>query len=163
MKRPNNSKSGFSLIDVIMGMSILAIAIIGIQVAQNNYMRMSSQVEANLRAISLGNSVMNLIRMHRFDENITAPWDSTLGINAGETSAAYYDDIDDYDGTSWDFSGDGYAGYEVQTQVFCVNMASSWVNEVGGFTSFKRIIVSVNHAVLDDPVVFTSLMAGIEE
>jgi len=161
MKRPDQ-QSGFSIIDMIMGLSIIAVAIVGIQLTQSNYVQMSSQVEVNLRAISLGNSVMNTIRMHRFDENATAPWDSTLGTNMGESSLQDYDDIDDYAGAAWDFSSDGYAGYDVNSRIFCVNLSDSWVDSVGFYTTFKRIIVSVNHSEMSAPVVFSSIVVGID-
>ncbi len=156
-------QAGFSLVDMIMGLSIIAVAIVGIQIAQNNYVNMSSRTEVRLRAISVGNSVMNVIRMHRFDENSNAPWDSTWGTNTGETSMALYDDIDDYAGAVWDFSADGINGYSITSRVFSVNIASSWLDSVAYFTSFKRIIVQVSHPILDSPVIFTSLMAGIDE
>jgi len=162
MRHLSKSQSGFSMIDMIMGLSILAVAIVGIQLAQRNYVQMSGQVEVNLRAISLGNSVMNTIRMHRFDENLTAPWDSTLGTDTGETSLILYDDIDDYNGASWDFSSDGYDGYNVTTSVFSVDLNTSWLDNAGVFTSFKRIIVSIDHSAMDSPVVFTSIVAGID-
>jgi hypothetical protein len=150
------------MIDMIMGLSVIAVAIVGIQLAQRNYVSTSDQVEVNLRAISLGNSVMNIIRMHRFDENATAPWDSTLGTDTGETSLILYDDIDDYNGATWDFSGDGYPGYTVTSSIFSVDLNTSWVDDAGAFTSFKRIIVSIDHPAMDSPVVFSSIMAGID-
>jgi len=162
MKHSRHSQSGFSLIDMIMGLSIIAVAIVGVQLAQRNYVEMSTQVETNLRAVTLGNSVMNTIRMHRFDENATAPWDSTLGKNTGETVLSDFDDIDDYDGAIWDFSADGYAGFAVTTSVFSVDLASSWMDNTGEFTSFKRIIVSINHDAMDVPLVFSSIMSGID-
>ncbi|MCF6237573.1 MAG: hypothetical protein L3J79_01960 [Candidatus Marinimicrobia bacterium] len=162
MKRPD-PQSGFSIIDMIVGLSILAVAIVGIMIVQQNYIQMSSNVELGLRAISLGNSVMNTIRMHAYDENASSPWSSTIGANtdAGESALADYDDIDDYAGATWDFSSDGYLGYSVTTRVFYIDIATSWVDSVGPTTSFKRIIVRVDHSDMESPVVFSSLVAGI--
>ena len=153
---------GFTIPDIIMSLSIIAVAIVGIMVAQNNYVQSSSRVEIGLRAISLGNSVMNTIRSHRYDENTGSPWSGTLGPDMGESSLADYDDIDDYDGADWDFSSDGFSGFTVDTQVFPVNLSTSWLAEVAPPTTFKRIIVTIDHAVLTTPVIFTSLMGGIE-
>ncbi|NQV41712.1 MAG: hypothetical protein HQ506_05095 [Candidatus Marinimicrobia bacterium] len=163
MKRLNASQAGFSIIDMIMGLSILAIAIVGIQIAQNNYINMSNQVEISLRGISLGNSVMNLIRMHPFDENSLPPWSATLGQDSGESALVDNDDIDDYAGASWDFSADGFPGYIVTSRVFCINKDVSWLDSVATGLSFKRIIVSVNHPQLESPLVFSSLMAGVTD
>ena len=161
MKRHRRSQSEFSLIDMIMGLSIIAVAIVGIQLAQRNYVEMSTQVETNLRAVTLGNSVMNTIRMHRFDENTSSPWVATLGAD-GESSMSDYDDIDDYAGASWDFSSDGFAGYTVSTRVFCINLDTSWLDSVAVGQDYKRIIVSVNHPAMDVPAIMTSIFAGIE-
>ena len=159
MKRPN--RNGFSIVDMIMGLSIIAVAIVGIMTAQRNYIQMTNRVEVGLRSVSLANSVMNTIRMHRFDENTTEPWSVTLGPEGGETSANY-DDIDDYAGTSWDFSSDGFSGFTITSRVFCVNLATSWLDSVGTGFNYKRIIVSVDHGVLENPVVMSSIYAGID-
>ena len=154
------SSSGFSIIDIIMALSIISVAIVGIMLAQRNYIQSTSRVEVGLRAISLANSVMSTIRMHRFDENLEEPWDVTLG--AEEGSVADYDDIDDYAGVSWDFSSDGFPGYTITSRVFNVSLGTSWLDSVDVRTNFKRIIVSVNHGVLNSPVVLSSLYAGID-
>lgn len=161
MKHPN-SQFGFSIMDMIIGLSIVAVAIVGILGVQENYVNKSSQIELSLRAISLGNSVMNTIRMHAYDENYNSPWSTTIGANtdAGESALADYDDIDDYAGASWDFSGDGYDGFNVTTRVFYIDIATSWIDSVGPATSFKRIIVTVDHDILESPINFSSLMAG---
>ena len=161
MRHLKQFQTGFSIIDMIIGISIIAIAILAIQVALSNYISMSTRVEVGLRAVSLGNSVMNTIRMHRYDENLSSPWSISYGTDAGESTSADYDDIDDYAGTSWDFSGDGFAGYTVTTRVHCVDLTTSWTDSVGPGSTFKRIIVSIDHDAMDSPMIFSSLMAGI--
>ena len=161
MKHPDNRQSGFSIIDMIMGLGILAIAIVGIQIAQNNYINMSNRVEIGLRGVSLGNSVMNQIRMHRYDENATFPWGDTLGTDVGESTLSDYDDIDDYAGATWDFSGEGFPGYTVTSRGFNINVPPHWLDSVGVGPNFKRIIVRVNHPELESPLLFSSIMAGI--
>ncbi|MEA3286756.1 MAG: hypothetical protein U9Q77_05210 [Candidatus Marinimicrobia bacterium] len=162
MKRPD-PQSGFSIMDIIMGLSIIAVAIVGMMLAQRNYVQQSSQVEVGLRAVSLGNSVMNIIRMHAYDDSTSSPWSPSLGPNTGESSADDYDDIDDYDGASWDFSNDGFAGFTINTRVFNVQIPTNWVDSVGTGGNFKKITVTVNHSVLKSPVTFSSIVAGIEE
>ncbi len=160
MKRPD-PQSGFSIVDMIIGLSIVAIAIVGIMLAQQNYVRMTSQVEASLRAIALGNSVMQTIRMHRFDEETKPPWSISYGTDTGESGMSNYDDIDDYAGATWDHSSYGYAGYSVNTRVFCIDLESSWVDSVGPGKNYKRIIVSVSNSTLDEPIVLSSIYAGV--
>jgi len=158
----HKAKQGFSIPDMIMGLSIIAVAVVGMMFAQRNYVQMSNRVELGLRAVTLANSVMNTIRMHRFDESLHKTWSTSLGADGGESTAADYDDIDDYAGTSWDFSSDGFTGFTITSRVFNVHLGTSWVDSVGPGTDYKRIIVSVNHAVLDGPVVVSSLYAGID-
>jgi len=43
-----------------------------------------------------------------------------------------------------------------------VDLNTSWTDNAGVFTSFKRIIVSIDHSAMDSPVVFTSIVAGID-
>lgn len=160
----NNShqNSGFSLVDTIIGMTIIAVAIVGIQIAQTNYVRASDRTEFGVRAVTLANSVMNIIRMHNFDENANSPWSTSLGEDTGESSLADYDDIDDYADGSWDFSGDGFDGFSVQSRIFYVAVPTNWLDSTGTATNFKRIIVSVNHSVLEAPVIVSSIVAGVE-
>ena len=158
----HNQQSGFSIIDMIMGLSIIDIGIVGVQYVQRNYIESASQVEINLRAISLGNSVMNIIRMHAYDESTASPWSLTLGPDLGESSNTDYDDIDDYAGASWDFSSDGFEGFTVNTQVFYVEVPNNWLDSIGTRSNFKRIVVTVSHQVLNAPVIFTSLMTGVD-
>ena len=157
----SSSQSGFSIMDMIIGLSIVSIAIVGILLAQRNYINSAAQVEVGIRAVTLGNYVMQTIRMHRFDENNATPWSTGYGTDTGESTMADYDDIDDYANATWDFSSDGYSGYTVQTRVFCVDLSSSWLDSVGPGTNYKRIIVGVNNSALEGPVLFSSLYAGI--
>jgi len=99
--------------------------------------------------------------MHRYDENLDAPWSSSYGTDSGESTSADYDDIDDYANAIWDFSADGFSGFSVTTRVFCVALATSWEDSVGPGASFKRIIVSIDHDALNSPMKFSSIMAGI--
>ena len=157
----SSSQSGFSIMDMIIGLSIVSIAIVGILLAQRNYINSAAKVEVGIRAVTLGNYVMQTIRMHRFDENPTPSWSTSYGPDTGESTMASYDDIDDYAAASWDFSSDGYAGYSVSTRVFCVDLSSSWLDSVGPGTNYKRIIVGVSNPALEGPVIFSSLYAGI--
>lgn len=157
----SNPQAGFSILDMIIGLSIISIAVVGILLAQGNFANSAAQTEVGLKAVSLGNYVMQTIRKHRFDEETNTPWSTSYGTDTGESSSSDYDDIDDYANASWDFSSDGYLGYTISTRVFCVDLSNSWVDSVGPGSDFKRIIVQVNHDALDNAVVLSSLYAGI--
>lgn len=153
-----NRDAGFSIPDIIMGMTIIAVAVVGIMGVQRNYVEQVNRTIIQTRAISLGNAVMSTIRMHRYDENASEPWSSSLG--ADSETMANYDDIDDYAYTSWDFSSLGYVGFDVLTKVWYVDTGTSWLDSVAGPTDFKRITVIVDHDILSDPIVFYSLAGG---
>ncbi len=156
----HKNQAGFSIPDMLVGLSIVAVAIVGVLYAQRSYVRQADVIEIRSRATTLANSVMSTIRMHRYDENTDEPWSATLGANSGETSTADYDDVDDYAAASWNFSALGYPNFTVSTRVFYVDIQNSWLDSVGGPTSYKRIIVSVDHDVLDRPLVISTLAAG---
>ena len=156
----SNRNAGFTITDIIMGMSIIAIAVVGVLSIQNNYVNQASQIELRTRAVSLGNAVMSTVRMHRFDENTGIPWTSNANLGSDSESMSGYDDVDDYVDASWDFSSLGYAGFTVTTRIFYVNIANSWVDSVAGPTDYKRIIVGVNNAELSTPVRLSTLVGG---
>ena len=135
--------SGFTITDLIVGMMIIAVAIVGIMYAEQAYIQNADRVELGVRGVSLGNAVMNTIRMHRYDENTSSPWSSSLGTDSGESAPTNYDDVDDYAGATWNFSAEGYPGFSVNTRVFYIDIETSWLDSVGGPTDFKRIIVTI--------------------
>lgn len=158
----SSGSSGFTITDLIVGMMIIAVAIVGMMYAERAYIQNADRVELGVRGVSLGNAVMNTIRMHRYDENTSSPWSSSLGTDSGESSSSSYDDIDDYVGTSWDFSSLGYPGFTVSTRIFYVDIETSWMDSVGGPTGFKRIIVTIGHAGLSSDISMSSLMGSLE-
>ncbi len=160
--RIDRKSSAFSIPDLIMGMFIIAIALIGIMYGERAYIANADRVELGVRGVSLGNAVMNTIRMHRFDENTSSPWSSSLGSDTGESSSSDYDDIDDYAAASWDFSSLGYTGFSVTTRIFYVDINTSWLDSVGGPTHYKRIIVTIDHTGMKNSLNFTSLLASLE-
>ena len=54
--------------------------------------------DVRIRQSALLNSIENLIRARKFDENNLAPWTSalSLGVDSNETSINQFDDVDDF-------------------------------------------------------------------
>lgn len=115
---------GFTLIEMITSIVILAIALVGVA----NMVSLGNSNSANIlvqtRAMALGQSYLDEIMGRRFDERAAAsgfdpcfgldPMDSgrcsaVLGPDSGETSRDHYDDVDDYNGLE---EGDGVAPLE---------------------------------------------------
>jgi MSHA pilin protein MshD len=146
--------SGFSLLEIILGVVIIGIAFVGAMYALSAIESRGARVETFLRATSMANSIMEVIRSNRFDENTSPPWGTVLGPE--ESSPQDYDDVDDYIGFSWSFSE--YPGYQGSTRVFYVNPTISWIDSINAVTNYKRIIVTVHHEGLDTPIVLSSLV-----
>ncbi len=149
-------QSGFSLVELVVGVLVMGVAFVGAMYAHAELEAKSTRSESVMRATSLANSVMEVIRAHNFDDNATTPWSSTLGPEEG--SASSYDDVDDYAGYSWTVSG--YTGFQATSRVFYVNPSSSWLDSTGAVTSYKRILVTVQYDGLKNPLVLTSLISS---
>jgi len=133
-----NHSKGFTLIELVTGIVVLAISLTLLSTLLFPQARNSVDAIQQVRATELGNALMSEILARRFDEQssansnqrcgegdpCTAP--ANLGPDGGETRADY-DDVDDYDGlaqTGTDFAtgqgnsiGDLYNGFALEVSV----------------------------------------------
>ena len=151
-----NSHSGFTIIELIIGVMIIGIAFVAVMFAHTQIQTNSTRVEFTLRSTVLANSIMKVVRSHNFDENESPPWSSMLGPD--ESSSSEFDDVDDYIGYVWPSQSAGYTGYTVTTRVFYVNPSISLLDSTGVITDYKRIIISVYTDGLPQPVILSSLI-----
>lgn len=149
------SENGFSLMDLIVGLSIITIAFTVFFVSSTNISSAESRGEVIIEATNIANNVMETIRGKRFDENQAPPYSTALG---KEESGSIFDDIDDYANHVWQGTGYNYGNYFIRSRVFYVNSEASWDDSVGTPTTLKRIIVEVNHSSLSSPIILNSLM-----
>ncbi len=157
------SQSGFSIIELVIGVVIIGIAFVATMFAHSQIQADSTRVEFTLRSTVLANSVMKVVRSNNFDENESPPWSSPLGPD--EPSSSEYDDVDDYIGYVWPTQSFGYIGYNVTARVFYVNPSINWTDSTGVITDYKRIIISVETDGLPQPLVLSSLItsySGVE-
>jgi type II secretory pathway pseudopilin PulG len=154
--RIKNSVSGFALTELIVGILVMGIAFATFLTIHAQQRARIISVEAMLRGTEIANSLMGIIRAHNFDENTVPPWSGTLGPE--ESSAGFYDDVDDYQAHDWSTELAGMPGYTATSRVFYVNPNNNWLDSVGTATDFKRLIISVNHAALKSPIVLSSLI-----
>ena len=153
------NQSGFTLIDTIIGIVIISFVLTGVLFVIMNLNVKSIRNETLVKGTLYGNSVMNYIRAHRFDENYNTsgwPWTYPLGQDSGD-----YDDIDDFIGADWSIIP-GYAdvGYQATSNVFYVDPLVNLLDACGYATNYKRITVSVSHAELPNPLILTSTMTA---
>ena len=107
-------KSGMSLIEIIIGIIFLGVAFVGTLYAIRAIQREAYLMEALIRGTSFGNSIMEVVRSNRFDENLIAPWSDPLGPE--EAQVTDYDDVDDYyGGFVWTYPE--YEGFTAKTRV----------------------------------------------
>ncbi len=105
------SQQGFTLIESIVAMVLMAIAMTILMTIFFPYIEKSGQAQYQVRASALGQSMMTTILSRGFDENSdpngglircddnSAPACSTsLGVDNGELDASRFDDVDDYNG-----------------------------------------------------------------
>ncbi len=130
-------QGGFSLVELVVTIVIMAILLTGLAVLFFDQVRHSPQPVITTRAAELGQAYLDEILTKRYDEHSgqggmprcnsndpgSQPCSATLGPEAGE-SRANYDDVDDYNGLDESPPRDalgnvrsGYANYRVQVSV----------------------------------------------
>ena len=151
------NQSGFTLIDTIIAIVIIGFVLTGILFVIIDLNVKSIRNETVAKGTAYANSVMNYIRVHRFDENYNTlgkPWTYPLGQDAGD-----YDDIDDFIGADWSvIPGYTDVGYQATSNVFYVDPLVNLLDACGYATDYKRIVVSVSHEELPNPIALTSIM-----
>ena len=151
------NQTGFAMIDVVIGTVILAFVLTGLLFVVGDLNFKSVRNETIEKATAFANTVMHNIRVHRFDENYNvtgSPWTYPLGQDGGD-----YDDIDDFIGADWSgIPGYNSTGYQATSIVHYVD-PPNMLNVCTYPTDFKRIIVSVNHTDLPNPIILTTIMS----
>jgi len=148
------SQSGFSLLEIVMGVVIIGIAFVSAMYALTELQNRSTRIEIMLKATTMANNIMEIVRSNDFDEYDSPPWSNPLGPE--ENSPNQYDDVDDYIGYIWSFPG--FTGYQGLTRVYYVNPNISWIDSANAVTNYKYIWVQVTHEGLDVPIILTSLI-----
>jgi type II secretory pathway pseudopilin PulG len=152
-----NNQSGFTLIDTVIGIMIISfvLPVILISIRDLNIKSISS--ETIEKGTAFANSVMHNIIAHRFDENYNvsgAPWTYPLGQDSGDS-----DDIDDFIGADWSvIPGYENAGYQAVSNVFYIDYDVDLMTSCNYPTNYKRIIVTVTHANLSNPIILTTII-----
>lgn len=176
-KSNRTSQNGFTLIEVIIGITVIAIVTLVVTAGMGPLFRQTVDPWHQVRATELAQSMMNEITARRFDENsptgsaglrcgdsggpdcttLISDCSSALP-NAEEGARSDFDDVDDYHCLS--LSGDQisnsqdqallnvYRGYTVEVRVTPTGASATE-------TELKRIEVSVS-APNQSPIVFNS-------
>lgn len=161
--RSKHSKhqSGFTLIEIIAGITIMAISMTALTAVLFPQAAGSTDPIFQVRAAELGQSLLNEITGKSYDENTdlnagvrcgeagttcTAAVD--LGKESGEVTASQFDDVDDYDDYSQDEAQlDSTSTYDTLysgfTFLVTVNYDGNYNGEFDTNTSAKRIDITI--------------------
>lgn len=156
--KKRSSQSGLTIGEVVVFILIAAISYLTLMKVFVYANEKATESEARTVMTNLALNRMEIIRSKWYDEKATPNWSSTLGPDAGETSEAQYDDVDDFKGMV-ETSMDGYTGYTRTTRVFYVDREGNVADSTGSITHLKRIIVKVSNPVFS-PVEITSLVSS---
>ncbi len=145
-------EKGFTLIEIIMIIVIVAIAIPTLLVLLGQGAKQGVYAELEIVATNVGQALMEEIRSNRWDENSPIPpgaYTSPLGPEVGEArtactgSPSTFDDVDDYNGYTETCSWGG-PSYTTGVELCYVN-ATDLNTCVAGPTDYKRIEVTVSN------------------
>ena len=110
VRKTQRKHSGFSLIEMVVGISVLAIAMTAVTALVAPQATQSTDPIYQVRAAELGQSLLNEIMAKSFDEASNpsgglvrcgeggTTCSTTLGPDTGETDPDAFDDVDDYHG-----------------------------------------------------------------
>ena len=154
------SQAGFALLDLVIGITFLSFAFLATMRIMDDLQQKLDHRDLQIRATSLANSMMSIIRSVNFDENATQPW--IIANNLGMDGSGLYDDVDDFMLNPAGPANFGVAGvgFAITVIVFYVDPMTSLVIPLTGTNSsnFKRVTVTVSHPSLTNPIIFSAIV-----
>ena len=156
-------QSGFSLVETVITIVVIAIALAAISSSMNMSLRRSADPLWQARAVQMAQSYMEDILALRFQEESVAGGGAVAscridGAEAGESSRARFDDVDDYHGLDeqgqfLDAAAGASGQYQIQVQVSCQPVS---VGTTSGF--IKQVTLTITGA--DDARLVMSAVRG---
>jgi len=157
------SQAGFSLMDLVIGITFLSFAFLATMRIANDLQQKLDNRDLQIRATSLANSMMSIVRSVDFDENTATPW--TIANNLGMDASGLYDDVDDFIFNPAVPANFGLAGvgYTIIVAVIYVDPTTSPPNMTIPLTgtnssNFKRVTVSITHPDLSIPIQLSAII-----
>ncbi len=156
-------QAGFALLDLVIGITLLAFAFLATMRIVDDLQQKLNHRDVQIRATSLANSMMSIVRSVDFDENVTTPW--IIASNLGMDGSGLYDDIDDFMLNPAGVANFGVAGvgFAITVNVFYVDPTTSPPNMTVPLTgnnssNYKRVTVTVSHPELTNPIIFSGIV-----
>lgn len=168
IRRRGCARRGFTLIEAALATVIIGTGVLSILAAQQAYHRKNQWASKSGTAMLLANEIRELTMHMPFHDPITA--NATLGPEAGETTIANFDDLDDFAGNiSFDRKGSGtiFASPELQDEALPsgmprhkgpINALRQTIPDMEGWSQVVKVenvqasnIASTLYRALDDP------------
>ncbi len=157
------SQSGFALMDLVIGITLLSFAFLATMRITDDLQQKLDRRDLQIRATSLANSMMSIIRSVDFDENAASPW--IIANNLGMDGSGLYDDVDDFMLNPAGVANFGAAGvgFTTTVNVFYIDPTTSPPNMtiplIGNISSnFKRVTVNIGHPNFNNPIQLSAIV-----
>lgn len=170
--------SGFTLIEIVVGLVVLAIALVGISSTLFQQARNSAEPVFQVRATELGQSLLTEILALDFDDassqgsstgscNASPPKQCSTTLGPEEGDRADWNDVDDFDGyttagelLSGETISDLYRNFEVAVEVCYADSITGSCGPDATIEDYKRIQVNVTTPT-DQVISFTAYRGNL--
>ena len=163
-KNKTYNQGGFTLMDIAIGVTFLSFAFLATLRITNDLQYKLDQRDLQIRAVSIANSMMSIIRSVNFDEN----WPCgthTAASSLGMEASLIYDDIDDFMLTPESVANFGVTanGFGITVSVYYIDPTTTPPNLTvpltgGLYSNFKRIDITITHTDLSEPVELSAIV-----
>lgn len=168
LRNKSYHQSGFTLMDIVIGVTFLSFAFLATLRITNDLQYKLDQRDLQVRAVSIANSMMSIIRSVNFDEN----WPSSTHTAAsalGMDASLVYDDLDDFVLTPNVPANFGTTanGFGITVSVYYVDPTTTPPNLTvaltgSNFSNYKRIDITITHTELPSPVGLSAIVTPNE-
>lgn len=162
----NRSQSGFALMDLVIGITFLSFAFLATMRIMDDLQQKLDHRDLQIRATSLANSMMSIIRSVNFDEKTASKkskW--TEAKKLGMDKSGLYDDVDDFiqDPEGQANFGVAGTGFTITVTAIYIDPTTSPPNMTIPLTgkkrsNYKRVTVTVSHPSLTNPIIFSAIV-----
>ncbi len=157
------SQQGFALMDLVIGITFLSFTFLATMRIIDDLQQKLDQRDLQIRATSLANSMMSIIRSVNFDENAASPW--IIASNLGMDGSGLYDDVDDFmlnPAGAANFGAAG-VGFTITVIVFYVDPTTAPPNMtiplIGNISSnYKRVTVNIGHPNINNQIQLSAIV-----
>ncbi len=171
LKTGIDNQRGVTFVELALAIFFLAITLPALMKLFSETAVTAAQVDRLPVATALASELMEEIKSRKFDElstQVSGNWSTALGPDAGETTKASFDDVDDFNGYTQNFASP-FSSYSATVSVAYVSntnlntpltlpspVPSNWT------PSYKRIVVTVSNAGLSSSFQLVTVVTEVQ-